>query len=73
MRSEKEPSTVCSVVAPRRIHSSPKPDCEAGGDHGVQFLAGGFVADAMFEVAIGAHLSASRQGCRLRDARVVTP
>ena len=25
MRSENEPSTVCSEVAPNRIHSSPKP------------------------------------------------
>ena len=25
VRSEKEPSTVCSDVAPNRIHSSPKP------------------------------------------------
>ena len=25
VRSENEPSTVCSEVAPKRIHSSPKP------------------------------------------------
>ena len=25
VRSEKDPSTVCSEVAPMRIHSSPKP------------------------------------------------
>ena len=28
----------------------------AGSDHGIQFLPGGFVADAVLEVAIGAHL-----------------
>jgi hypothetical protein len=25
VRSENDPSTVCSLVAPNRIHSSPKP------------------------------------------------
>ena len=51
VRSENEPSTVCSDVAPNLIHSSPKPRHDAAGDHRIEHAAARLVAHAMVEIA----------------------
>ena len=56
VRSENEPSTVCSEVAPNRIHSSPKPVSMPLGDHRVQHLAAGLIAHPVQQIAARPHL-----------------
>ena len=56
VRSENDPSTVCSEVAPSRIHSSPKPRLDAARDHRLQHLAAGLVAHAVQQISARPHL-----------------
>ena len=56
VRSENDPSTVCSEVAPNRIHSSPKPVSMPPRDHRLQHLAAGLVAHPMQQIAARPHL-----------------
>ena len=56
VRSENEPSTVCSEVAPNLIHSSPKPVWMPAVIIASRARPLGFVADAVLEIAARAHV-----------------
>ena len=65
VRSENDPSTVCSEVAPNRIHSSPKPLQMPPAIIASSTLSAGLIAHAVQELAARPHLLQGEQIARL--------